>query len=72
MDPQPAERLMIKVNLLSEPCLWCWEIIDTADGSLVESSWATEWTGYESSYEAWGAGTLRRNELRRRRAGARR
>lgn len=63
MNPHSAERLMVKVNLMSEPRLWCWEIVDSEDGSLIESSWATQWTGYESSHEAWGAGILRLNEL---------
>ncbi len=70
MDLHPAERLMVKVNLMSEPCLWCWEIVDASDGALVESSWATEWTGYQSSHDAWGAGILRLNELSWRRRGA--
>jgi hypothetical protein len=66
MDPHPAERLMVKVDLMTIPCLWCWEIVDTRDGTVVESSWATDWTGYESAHEAWGAGILRLNELSRR------
>jgi hypothetical protein len=35
MDRHPAERLLVNVNLMSEPCLWCWEIVDTGDGTLV-------------------------------------
>jgi hypothetical protein len=66
MDPHPAERLMVKVDLMTTPCLWCWEIVHTRDGTVVESSWATDWTGYESAHEAWGAGILRLNELNRR------
>jgi hypothetical protein len=72
MHLHSAERLLVKVNLMSEPCLWCWEIVDTNDGTLIESSWATDWTGYVSSYEAWGAGILRCNELSRRLRGTRR
>jgi hypothetical protein len=53
------------VDLLGEPCLWCWEIVDPGDGALIESSWATEWTGYGSSPEAWRAGILRLTELTR-------
>jgi len=26
------ERLTVKVHLLGEPCLWCWEIVDVEDG----------------------------------------
>src|SRR5947209_3566827 len=59
------ERLTVKVHLLAEPCLWCWEIVDVEDGVLVESSWATEWTGYASSREAWRAGITRLTNLTR-------
>ena len=64
------ERLTVKVHLLAEPCLWCWEIVDGEDGELVESSWATEWTGYASSQEALRAGTLRLTDLTRSSRGA--
>jgi hypothetical protein len=64
-DIQRGERLMVKVELLGEPCLWCWEIVDPGDGALIESSWATEWTGYGSSPEAWRAGILRLTDLTR-------
>src|SRR5213083_2394930 len=50
------ERLTVKVHLLGEPCLWCWEIVDVEDDALVESSWATEWTGYASSRRRCGPG----------------
>ncbi len=63
MDPPPAERLTVRVNLMSEPCLWCWEIVDAKSGTLIESSWAAEWAGYASSHEAWSAGILRLNKL---------
>ena len=59
------ERLTVNVHLLGEPCLWCWEIVDVEDGVLVESSWATEWTGYASSREAWRAGITRLTNLTR-------
>ena len=64
------ERLTVKVHLLGEPCLWCWEIVDVQDGDLVESSWATEWIGYASSWEALRAGTLRLTDLTRSSRGA--
>jgi hypothetical protein len=70
MDFDPGERLTVRIELMSAPCLWYWEIIDTEDGALVESSWATEWTGYESSPEAWRAGMLRLAELTRSSRGA--
>ena len=59
MDIHRGERLTVKVRLLGQPCLWCWEIVDTADGALIESSWATDWTAYGSSREAMRAGLPR-------------
>ena len=59
------ERLTVNVHLMSEPCLWCWEIVDAEHGALVESSWATEWTGYTSSREALQAGVIRLTNLTR-------
>src|SRR5207247_1598384 len=64
------ERLTVKVHLLGEPCLWCWEIVDVEDDALVESSWATEWTGYASSREALRAGIMRLTNLTRSSRGA--
>src|SRR6266446_4704542 len=70
MDIPRLERLTVKVHLLGEPCLWCWEIVDVEDDALVESSWATEWTGYASSREALRAGTMRLTDLARSSRGA--
>ncbi len=70
MDIARLERLTVKVHLLGEPCLWCWEIVDMEDDALVESSWATEWTGYASSREALQAGAIRLTDLTRSRRGA--
>lgn len=67
--PQP-ERLTVKVYLLGEPCLWCWDIVDVEDEALVESSWATEWIGYTSSREALRAGIVRLTDLTRSSRGA--
>jgi len=64
------ERLTVKVHLLPEPCLWCWEIVDVENGDLVENSWATEWTGYASSREALQAGIVRLTDLTRSICGA--
>ena len=64
------ERLTVKVHLLGEPCLWCWEIVKVEDDALVESSWATEWTGYVSSREALRAGIMRLTDLTRSSRGA--
>jgi hypothetical protein len=70
MDIPRLERLTVKVHLLGEPCLWSWEIVDVEDDALVESSWATEWTGYASSREALEAGAIRLTDLTRSRRGA--
>lgn len=70
MDIHRGERLTVKVRLLGQPCLWCWEIVDTADGALIESSWATDWTAYGSSREAMRAGVMRLTDLTRRGRGA--
>jgi hypothetical protein len=52
-------RHTIRVRLLSEPCLWCWEIRDEANGELIENSWTSEWRGYESREKAREAGEAR-------------
>src|SRR6266700_2607417 len=70
MDIPRLERLTVKVHLLGEPCLWCWEIVDMEDDTPVESSWAMEWTGYPSSQEALQAGAIRLTDLTRSRRGA--
>ena len=70
MDIPRLERLTVKVHLLGEPCLWCWEIVDMEDDSSVESSWAMEWTGYPSSQEALQAGAIRLTDLTRSSRGA--
>ena len=59
MDTHQGAQLTVRLVLLGEPSLWCWEIVDTADGAIVESSWATDWTGYKSSPEALRAGIMR-------------
>jgi len=60
MDTHQGEQLTVRLVLLGEPSLWCWEIVDTADGAIVESSWAT---GYTSSPEALRAGIMRLTTL---------
>lgn len=59
-----AEALTVEVRLLAEPCLWCWEIRDKADRTLVESGWAARWTAHASRDEALAAGRERLAELR--------
>lgn len=64
MRARPA-ALDVRVRLLAESCLWCWEIVDRyRSGALVQSSWASEWTAYDTREEALGAGCGRLAELR--------
>ena len=53
-----GQRLTVEARLLADPCLWCWEIRD-AEGALVESSWANQWTAYPSRGEALAAASSR-------------
>jgi hypothetical protein len=49
--------LDVRVRLLEEPCLWCWEIVDRSRrDAVVCSGWAIEWMAYESSEAALVAG----------------
>jgi hypothetical protein len=54
--------LDVRVRLLPDPCLWCWEIVDRG-GPLIHSSWTAEWTAYASREEALAAGRARLIEL---------
>jgi hypothetical protein len=62
----PAIAMDLTVRLLAEPCLWCWEIVDSHGDTLVQSSWAMEWMAFESREEALTAGHRRLAELLRR------
>jgi hypothetical protein len=59
MRTNPIGHLTVQVRLLPEPCLWYWEIRDSQRDELVESSWAAEWTAYESPDAAYRAGQQR-------------
>ena len=65
MKRRPAERFRLEVRLMAEPCLWCWEIRDTVDGHVVESSWSDAWMAYDSSEDALTAANSRLRELDR-------
>src|SRR5262245_17252438 len=52
MVTSDTARLTAQTRLLSDPPLWCWEIVDASSGAVVASSWQTEWNAYSSSDEA--------------------
>jgi hypothetical protein len=65
-----AAALDLRVRLLGDPCLWCWEIVDLRrGGAVVRSSWTGDWAAYESFEEARIAGGVRLGELRSAGAG---
>jgi hypothetical protein len=63
MQPVSGDQLAVEVELMTEPCLWRWEIKDRSRGAVVESSWAGQWMAYDSSEEAYRAGTQRLSSL---------
>ena len=63
MDATALERLTVEVRLLPDPCLWAWEIRDRNRGGVVDSSWDSEWTAYDSAEEAYSAGRHRLHRL---------
>jgi hypothetical protein len=66
MEGTRQQRLSVEVQLMSEPCLWRWEIHDQERGEVVETSWTREWMAYESPEEAERAGRQRLTLLARR------
>jgi hypothetical protein len=59
-------QLNVDVQLMSEPCLWRWEIRDAERGEIIDSSWTREWMAYDSAEEALRAGRQRLTSLPRR------
>ena len=54
----------LRVRLLADPCLWCWEIVARRREHLVlHSSWASDWAAYETVAEALAAGRARLAEF---------
>ena len=51
MESDTGASFTVAVHLMSEPCLWQWEIRDLARGETVANSWT--WTQECSS--AWPA-----------------
>ncbi len=58
-----ADDLAVRVRLLDEPALWCWEISEAGSGRVVETSWSSQWMAYDSSDEAFADGQRRLAEL---------
>ena len=54
-----SKLLTVRIRLMANPCLWCWEILDTTDGGVMESSWGNHWTAYDSWTEAFRVGLTR-------------
>ena len=66
MDRARERQLSVKVRLMTEPCLWRWEICDAKRGEIVDNSWTCEWMAYDSPEEALRAGRQRLTSLTRR------
>jgi hypothetical protein len=60
------QELTVAVRLMSEPCLWRWEIREPQQGDVVANSWTNEWMAYESPDEAFRAGQARLSSITRR------
>jgi hypothetical protein len=66
MHLAPERQLSVEVRLMTEPCLWRWEIRDAKRGEIIDSSWTREWMAYDSPEEALRAGRQRLTSLTRR------
>lgn len=53
--------LHVRVELMDDPCLWRWEIHDSARDRVLADSWTRDWTAFESPEEAYRAGEARLN-----------
>jgi hypothetical protein len=63
MQEGRGAQFTVAVDLMSEPCLWRWEIRDPARDEVVADSWTNEWMAYESSDEALNAARARLTSL---------
>jgi hypothetical protein len=54
----------LEVQLMDDPCLWRWDIRDSARDEIVASSWSGDWAAYQSAEEAYRAGRARLQALR--------
>jgi hypothetical protein len=55
----------VSVDLMSEPCLWRWEIRDCKTDEVVASSWADDWKAYATSEDAFHAVGARLSSMTR-------
>src|SRR5262249_39248101 len=62
VSQRPA-GLCLEIRLMTEPCLWCWEIWDVVTGHRVGSSWNDDWMAYDSSREVLLAAMHRLTEI---------
>jgi hypothetical protein len=65
MQAEAEGHLTVAVQLMSEPCLWRWEIRDAARDEVIINSWTHEWMAYESHDDALRAGRIRLTSLDR-------
>jgi hypothetical protein len=65
MEASSGSSFTVSVDLMSEPCLWRWEIRDPARDEVVADSWTNEWMAYESPDEALRAASARLTSLAR-------
>jgi hypothetical protein len=63
MQSAQSKDLTVEVRLMSDPCLWRWEIKDQTRDEVVDSSWTREWMAYDSREEAYLAGRQRLSRL---------
>ena len=66
MQSTRGEQFTVAVRLMSEPCLWRWEIREPRHGEVVANSWTSEWMAYETPDEAFRAGQARLTSLTHR------
>ena len=58
-------ELNVRVRLLDEPALWCWELVDPVTGAVRDNSWTSDWEAYASPEEARRAALARLPHARR-------
>jgi hypothetical protein len=59
------ERFKITVDLMTEPCLWRWEIRHPKTNKVVASSWTHDWMAYQTSEDALRAVAARLSSMAR-------